>query len=140
MRELIFEKSPKSYEILKNFSWENYFFLYFTEIFVLDAQLLSGYTTVFLFLALQMSLSSITVQLANCGFICGSLCQLFLYFAKRKPLQNYGKCILFNLNIVYKNIWLGNRYCNFRYSANMLKIRSRGFDRPQYCLIYIWIC
>ena len=34
--------------------------------------------------------------------------------------------------IVYRNKWLGNTI-NFRYSANILKIKSRGFDRAQYC-------
>ena len=37
-------------------------------------------------------------------------------------------------DIVCINIWLGNMYYNFRYSANMLSIRSRGFDRPHCCI------
>ena len=28
---------------------------------------------------------------------------------------------------------LWKHYYNFRYLTNMLKIRSRGFDRAQYC-------
>ena len=27
-------------------------------------------------------------------------------------------------------------YYNFSYSANMLKMRSRGFDRAQYCNVH----
>ena len=38
---------------------------------------------------------------------------------------------LFTGAIVYKIIWLGNTYYNFCYSANMLNIRSRRFDRAQ---------
>ena len=34
------------------------------------------------------------------------------------------------VQLVFRNTWLKN---NFRYSANMLKIWSRGFDRAQYC-------
>ena len=34
--------------------------------------------------------------------------------------------------IGYRNIWLGNTY----YSANMLNIRSRGFDRVQCYFVY----
>ena len=30
--------------------------------------------------------------------------------------------------IVYTNTWLGNTYYSFFYSANMLNIRSGGFD------------
>ena len=37
-------------------------------------------------------------------------------------------------DIVCINIWLGNMYYNFRYSANMLSIRSRGFDHPHCCI------
>ena len=47
------------------------------------------------------------------------------------------KFVTFNVykNIVYRNICLGNMYYNFRYLANILNIRSRGFDRAQYFLI-----
>ena len=40
--------------------------------------------------------------------------------------------------IVYKNICLGNTYYNFCYSASMLNIRSRGFDRDNTVLLDIW--
>ena len=39
---------------------------------------------------------------------------------------------------VYRNIWLGNTYNNFCHSANMLNIRSREFDRAQYCVFDMW--
>ena len=37
-------------------------------------------------------------------------------------------------SIVYRKTWLGNMYFNFNYSANMLNIGSRGFNRAQYCV------
>ena len=39
--------------------------------------------------------------------------------------------ICISYRIVIRITWLGNTY-NFGYSANMLKKRSRGFDRAQY--------
>ena len=40
--------------------------------------------------------------------------------------------ILLAITVVYRNIWLGNTYYNFCYSANILNMRSRGFDHLQY--------
>ena len=37
---------------------------------------------------------------------------------------------------LFRNKGLGKTYNNFCYSANMLNIRSRGFNRAQYYLIY----
>ena len=42
--------------------------------------------------------------------------------------------ILLAIAVVYRNIWLGNTYYNFCYSANILNMRSRGFDHLQYCI------
>ena len=38
--------------------------------------------------------------------------------------------------IVYRNTWLGNTYYDLCYSVNMLNIRSFGFHRTHYYLIY----
>ena len=39
--------------------------------------------------------------------------------------------------MVYRNIWLDRKHAlKFRYSANMLNINPRGFDRAQYFLIH----
>ena len=40
------------------------------------------------------------------------------------------------LNMVCRNIWLGNTYYNFCYSANILNIRSCGFDRTEYYIAW----
>ena len=40
-------------------------------------------------------------------------------------------------NHSHRNMWLGNTYYKFCYSANMLNIRSRGFDHAQYVYMLI---
>ena len=43
---------------------------------------------------------------------------------------------IYTRTIVYRNIWLGNTYCNFCYSANMLNIMSHGCNRAQYYIAW----
>ena len=56
---------------------------------------------------------------------------VFIKFSKQIA-TTFAKTI--NGYIVYRNIWLRNTYYDFCYSANMLNIRSREFDRAQSCI------
>ena len=51
------------------------------------------------------------------------------HFKTEKVMQT-ACLIIFN-----RNIWLRNTYHNFRYSTNILNLRSRRFERAQYYLI-----
>ena len=62
------------------------------------------------------------------------------YQRKENGRSAAGIAILPDPKIVYRNIWPGNTYYNFRYSANMLNISLRKFDLAQYYLIYGRTC
>ena len=57
--------------------------------------------------------------------------------SKKPCFGCFCRSVIRALTIVYRDIWLRNTYYTFCYSANVLNIKPRGFDRVQYYLIHI---